>query len=133
MKILLDMNIPEVWVAFLNKAGHDATHWSGVGDIHARDTEIMAWARAHQHVVFTHDLDFGSLLFATNAKAPSVVQLRAEHIVPEVLGDVVLEALGTSAEALRRGALVTIDPRRHRIRLLPLKGNRLTTDSSGRS
>jgi len=63
VKILLDMNIPEVWVAFLNKAGHDATHWSRVGDIHARDTEIMAWARAHQHVVFTHDLDFGSLLF----------------------------------------------------------------------
>lgn len=130
MKMLLDMNIPEVWVAFLNKAGYEAIHWSSVGDIRARDTEIMTWARTHQYVVFTHDLDFGSLLFATNAEAPSVVQLRAEHIVPEVFGDVVLETLGKSAEALRSGALVTIDPSRHRIRLLPLKGNRLTKDSS---
>lgn len=38
----------------------------------------------------------------------SVVQLRAEHIVPEAMGDVVLEALGTSAGALRDGALITI-------------------------
>ena len=120
MKILLDMNIPAVWEAFLNKAGHDAIHWSRIGDIRAPDTEIMAWAQAHEYVVFTHDLDFGSLLFATKAKAPSVVQLRAEHIVPEVLGDAVLEALSTSAEALQNGALATIDPRYHRIRLLPL-------------
>lgn len=133
MKIVLDMNIPEVWEGFLNKAGHKAIHWSRIGDIRADDPEIMGWARAHGHVVFTHDLDFGSLLFATNAKAPSVVQLRVEHIIPEIFGDAVLEALSTSAEALRSGALVTIDPRRHRVRLLPLRNDRLTKGSSGRS
>jgi len=70
--------------------------------------------------VFTHDLDFGSLLFSTNASAPSVVQIRIEHIVPEIVGDAVLGALDTAIQALQDGALVTIDPRRHRIRLLPL-------------
>jgi predicted nuclease of predicted toxin-antitoxin system len=121
MKIILDMNIPEIWVGFLKSAGHEVIHWSEIGDIRANDAEIMAWARDYGHVVFTHDLDFGSLLFATNVKAPSVIQLRVEHIVPEVVGDTVLETLNTAAEALRTGALVTIDPRRHRIRLLPLR------------
>jgi predicted nuclease of predicted toxin-antitoxin system len=122
MKILLDMNMPGVWEAFLNAAGHSAIHWSRVGDIRADDTEIMDWARSNSHMVLTHDLDFGSLLFLTNATAPSVVQVRAEHIVPKIVGAAVLEALAVAADALESGALVTIDPRRHRIRLLPLRG-----------
>ncbi len=122
MKILLDMNIPETWEDFLNRAGHDAIHWSRIGDIRAEDTDIMAWARDNGYVVFTHDLDFGSLLFATNVAAPSVVQLRFQHILPETIGSAVLETLITAAQMLKAGALVTIDPRRHRIRMLPLSG-----------
>lgn len=95
-------------------------HWSRVGAIRALDEEIMAWARDHDHVVFTHDLDFGSLLFLTNATAPSVIQIRAEHILPKSVGAAVLETLEIAATALEDGALVIIDPRRHRIRLLPL-------------
>ncbi|WP_414718129.1 DUF5615 family PIN-like protein [Thiocapsa sp. UBA6158] len=83
----------------------------------------MAWARERGHVVFTHDLDFGSLLFATNAAAPSVLQLRVQHIVPDVVGDAVLETLIIAVDSLNSGALVKIDPRRHRIRLLPLRNS----------
>ncbi|MBK5965287.1 hypothetical protein CCR95_14630 [Thiocystis minor] len=120
MNILLDMNVPMVWEAFLREASHAAIHWSRIGAIRALDEEIMAWARDHDHVVFTHDLDFGSLLFLTNATAPSVIQVRAEFFLPKFTGAAVLETLETAATALRDGALVTIDPRRHRIRLLPL-------------
>jgi len=124
MKIVLDMNIPEVWEDFLRDAGHEAIHWSRIGDIRADDDAIMAWAREHGHVVLTHDLDFGSLLFTTNATAPSVLQLRVQHIVPDAEGDAVLETLITAEDSLNSGALVTIDPRRHRIRLLPLRNTR---------
>lgn len=123
MKILLDMNMPEVWEDFLNAAGFAAMHWSRVGDIRAQDEEIMEWARRNGHMVLTHDLDFGALLYATNARAPSVMQVRAEHIVPRVLGTVVLGALRSVADQLEAGALVTVDPRRQRIRLLPLRGD----------
>jgi len=123
MKILLDMNLPEVWERFLNDAGHVAIHWSRVGDIRAFDEQIMDWARVRGYVVLTHDLDFGSLLYVTNAKSPSVIQIRAEPILPGSVGPIVLEALDVAARMLKEGALVTIDPRRHRIRLLPLRGN----------
>ena len=65
----------------------------------------MEWARDHGYVVFTHDLDFGSLLFTTNAADPSVLQLRVQHIVPDVVGNAVLEALVTAADSWRSGTV----------------------------
>jgi hypothetical protein len=56
------MNFLEVWEDFLRDTGHETIHWSRIGDIRADNDAIMAWAREHGHVVFTHDLDFGSLM-----------------------------------------------------------------------
>lgn len=122
MKLLLDMNIPVTWEAFLNEAGYEAIHWSKVGDIREQDINIMACAREHDSVVFTHDLDFSALLFATNAEKPSVIQLRAENILPTTMGQIVLQTLKDIQRELEAGVLVTIDPRKHRLKLLPLKG-----------
>ena len=121
MKIVLDMNLSPAWGPFLEAEGHEVKHWSEIGEITAPDTEIMAWARSNDNVVFTHDLDFSALLFATNAVAPSVIQLRTEDIRPANMGELVLVALQKVEDDLKRGALVTIDPRKNRIRLLPLK------------
>ena len=121
MKIILDMNLSPQWSYFLQENGHETKHWSEVGDITAYDTEIMEWARKNNHIVFTHDLDFGALLFATNASAPSVIQLRAQDIRPEVIGKNILLAIRLTEKELQKGALITIDPKKNRIRLLPLK------------
>ncbi len=121
MKFVLDMNIPPSWVVFFEAHGHEARHWRQIGDIRAEDTEIMEWARVNEYIVFTHDLDFGSLLYATKANKPSVIQLRMESIVPDDAGKFVLEALDTVSKELQEGALAIIDPKRHRIRLLPLR------------
>ena len=43
MRIVLDMNISPIWEKFLNDAGHEAVHWSNVGDIRAQDVEILYW------------------------------------------------------------------------------------------
>ncbi len=123
MKILLDMNIPLIWEKFLNDAGYDSVHWSKVGDIRAKDTVIMDWARINEYIVFTHDLDFGALLYSTNAKAPSVIQLRIANILPSEAGTIVLEVLKTGMKELNEGALITISPKRHRINILPFNKN----------
>ncbi|MCX6998508.1 MAG: DUF5615 family PIN-like protein [Kiritimatiellaeota bacterium] len=62
MKIVIDMNLPPVWVQVLAQAGHTATYWASVGSPQAKDREILTWARQRQQVVFTHDLDFGAIL-----------------------------------------------------------------------
>jgi len=121
MKIVLDINLSPAWIPLLEAEGYETIHWSKIGAITAPDTEIMEWARRNGYVVFTHDLDFSALLFSTNAIAPSVIQLRTEDIRPESVGKLALLALQQAAKDIKAGALVTIDPRKNRIRLLPLK------------
>lgn len=97
-----------------------AVHWSTIGEINASDTRIMEWAREHGSIVFTHDLDYGALLHATAATAPSVIQIRSEDVRPEKLAACIRSALDACGGDLKTGALVTIDPRRWRVSLLPL-------------
>ena len=121
MKILLDMNLSPSWIPVLESEGHEAKHWSTIDSISAPDTEIMSWARNNGYVVFTHDLDFGSILFSTQMVSPSVIQVRSEDVRPQSIGKVVLHVLRNTEKEIEQGALLTINPRKNRVRLLPLK------------
>jgi len=120
IKLLIDMNLPPGWVESLGREGWSSVHWSAVGDPGAADQVIMEWARVNDHVVFTHDLDFGAILAATQAEAPSVIQVRAQDIMPEHLAGVVAIALRQHAAHLERGALIVLDESSARVRVLPL-------------
>ena len=120
MKLLVDMNLSPRWISALAAAGFESMHWSTLGARNAPDIEIMAFAAANDFVVLTHDLDFGSILAATQGKKPSVVQIRAEDVSPDVIGAPVVSALRQMADELELGALVTVDPNRTRLRVLPL-------------
>jgi predicted nuclease of predicted toxin-antitoxin system len=104
----------------LGQHGWNSVHWSTVGDVRAPDAEIMAWARHNRHIVFTHDLDFGTLLALSHADGPSVIQVRSEDVLPETLGHFVLTALQQYKNDLASGALVVVDKNRSRARVLPL-------------
>lgn len=121
MRLLIDMNLSLAWVSVLNQAGHRAAHWSSIGSPRATDREILAWAKEHERIVFTHDLDFGAILAATDADAPSVIQIRTEDPTPDACARILLDILRLHADALASGALVIVDANRSRVRLLPLK------------
>ena len=121
MKILIDMNLSPRWANLLTDAGFSAAHWSTLGAANAPDVEIAAFARINDYVVLTHDLDFGAILAATQGDKPSVVQIRSEDLSPEVIGKPVINALRQMTAELDEGTLLTIDPSRTRMRLLPLR------------
>ncbi len=121
MKLLIDMNLSPDWVSLLSEAGFEAVHWSVVGDPSAADAAIMDYARAHDCVVFTHDLDFGAILAATGAKTPSVVQIRTQNVDPTSLGETVISLLRRCREHLESGALICLDQSTERVRILPLR------------
>ena len=123
LRLLIDMNLSPSWVEVLNKAGFEAKHWRHVGAPNAPDHELFAWAREHQHIVFTHDLDFGTLLAATNAESPSVFQIRTEDVSPEALATRATVLLNRLTPQLLSGALIVVDEVRERIRVLPLNNN----------
>jgi predicted nuclease of predicted toxin-antitoxin system len=120
VKLLLDMNLPPSWVAVLAEYGVEAVHWSSVGDPRAADSVLVAWARDYRAVIFTHDLDFSAILAATTASGPSVVQVRTQDVRPAAIGKLIVAVLGEHEEALQRGALLSVDQERARVRLLPL-------------
>ena len=62
VNVLIDMNLSPDWVPVLQRHGWPAVHWSTVGDPRASDRTIMDWAVANGSIVFTHDLDFGTML-----------------------------------------------------------------------
>ena len=121
MKLLVDMNLSPRWTDFLADAGIEAVHWSVLGASNAPDTEIMVCANANNYIVLTHDLDFSAILATTHGEKPSVVQIRADDVNPDVIGVQVITALQQMASELADGALLTIDPNRTRLQLLPLK------------
>jgi predicted nuclease of predicted toxin-antitoxin system len=121
MKILVDMNLSPLWIPFLRQNGFEAAHWSSIGTPSAADAEIMDHASAAGFVIFTHDLDFGMLLAMRGVRGPSVVQIRTQDVLPSAAGPIVVRALNSSRLHLEVGALVTIDPTQHRIRLLPIR------------
>ena len=121
MKLVIDMNLSPDWVAALRERGWAAEHWSRIGDPKAPDPDILAWAAAHDRVLFTHDLHFGALLAASGGTCPSVIQLRTQDVTPSVMLETVCAVLEQQRDHLERGALISVDPARARVRLLPLE------------
>ena len=120
INILIDMNLTPDWAALLQSAGWTATHWSTVGDPKATDETIMDWAVANEYIVFTHDLDFGTILALTYKTGPSVLQIRGQNVMPDHMGSLVIVAIRQHESDLESGALVVVEEGKNRVRILPI-------------
>jgi predicted nuclease of predicted toxin-antitoxin system len=74
----------------------------------------MQWALHNAYAVFTHDLDFGTMLALIGASGPSLLQVRCLNVLAEAIGPLVLALLRTYGSELEKGALVVADERRER-------------------
>ncbi len=120
MNLVIDMNLSPSWCDFFAVHGHDAVHWSNIGSVTDTDETIMNWASLNARVVLTHDLDFGAILASTQARSPSVMQVRSHSVLPKVIGRHVLDALAVFEGELASGAIIVVDLGRSRARVLPI-------------
>ena len=120
MKILIDMNLSPLWIRYFTNAGIESIHWMTIGNPAAIDRVILTYAQTHGYIVFTNDLDFGTLLAMMKVNLPSVIQLRNQDLMPDAIGETVISALYQFETELKSGALMTIDTTRLRVRLLPI-------------
>ncbi len=120
MKLLVDMNLSPGWAAAVQAAGIEAVHWSSVGATKAKDGEILAWARERGFILVTHDLDPGAILAASGAKSPSVVILRSPSLGKAAEVSRLVAALRAVSDDLEKGAIVSVDEHRARVRILPI-------------
>jgi predicted nuclease of predicted toxin-antitoxin system len=113
------MNLSADWVEFLRNDAIEAVHWSAIGESNGPDSAVVEYAFRSHSVILTQDLDFGAILSAAKVRGPSVVQIRAGRVHPSSLGAQVLFALRELESELHMGALVTVEGKRTRLRLLP--------------
>lgn len=122
MRILIDMNLSPIWANYLQEElGIEAIHWMNVGHANDPDKVIFDYASANNYIVFTNDLDFGAILAATNANAPSVFQVKSQDLLPKSIGKMVVNCLNQYENYLKEGSLITFDTNKVRVRILPLK------------
>jgi predicted nuclease of predicted toxin-antitoxin system len=121
VKLLVDMNLSPSWVDRLARHGFEAVHWSTIGAATAPDVEILTFSNEHHFVVVTNDLDFSPILAAGVLDGPSVVQIRSQDPLSDVVVSIVAKALEAHREDIERGALLSIDEAGTRVRVLPLR------------
>ena len=120
MRLLLDQGLPRSAARFLREAGIDAVHVAEVGYAAADDATILQRAREEERTVVTLDTDFHALLALSQATYPSVIRIRIEGLYGGQLADLIQTVLARCCEDLERGAAVTVQTKRIRIRRLPL-------------
>jgi Uncharacterized protein conserved in bacteria len=119
VKLLLDESLQHALAAALTDAGHDVVHVVDL-DMHgAPDQDVLAAAAADGRTLITADTDFGTLLALSNAAGPSVVLLRRSGRRTAERAELVLTVIELVAARLERGAVVTVEGSRLRVRELP--------------
>jgi predicted nuclease of predicted toxin-antitoxin system len=122
VKIVIDVNLSPRWVNALGQLGHEAVHWSSIGKLNAEDVTILEWVSNNGGVLLSCDLDFGTILAATGAHGPSVIQIRGSDVLPELIAERVAAVIIDLEAELRAGVLVSLDMDHARVRVLPLRG-----------
>lgn len=117
---LIDNAVSPRFAHVLNDAGHDAVHMRAHLPPTATDREVLALALSQGRCVVSMDADFGTLLAASRAPAPSFVLFRTSLRSTEYLAQALFDNLPQIEADLTRGAVVVIADDRIRIRPLPL-------------
>ena len=120
MRFLADMGIPSRIVVQLRQRGHDAIHLREQGLQRLPDRDIFQKAMDEHRILLTLDLDFSEIVALSDNQGVGVVifrlrNTRAGHIMARLE-----KVLRESSDALAKGAAVSVDEHRHRVRSLPV-------------
>jgi len=120
VRVLVDMNIPLDYSYLLKEKGVEVILWYEVGSPMAQDEELIRYANNNNCVILTYDLDFSAILSMTRILKPSIIQLRISYISADRAVDMIVAAMQRYSSELDQGAILSINPKKARVRLLPL-------------
>jgi predicted nuclease of predicted toxin-antitoxin system len=121
IEFLADMNISPSTVKQLRKKGWDIVRISEILDRKSTDIKIINYAKEHNKVIITQDLDFSMLLAVRGYTKPSVINLRLENARSDFITKRIIAAVSLMEKELRDGIIVTVDETSVRYRNLPIK------------
>jgi len=115
------MNISPLTVEGLKQKGWDIIRVSEVMDTRTKDLEVLDFARRHDRILITQDLDFSTLLALGGYTKPSVINLRLENARPDFITKRIIEVVSAMEKELKGGVVVSVDEISARFRNLPLR------------
>ena len=120
MKFMLDMGISPKTALSLRNLGYDAIHLHDLKSDRSTHPAVMQMARNEERILLTHDLDFGELIAASGANAPSVIIFRLRNMNPKNVNRFLSGIITEHRDALGKGAIISVTEGQVRVRLLPL-------------
>ena len=120
MRLLADVHISPRTVEFLSALGHDVVRVGETLPAQASDETIVSYADEDDRFILTQDLDFSAIIALTGRSSPSLISLRLSSSRIEYVNTILQKVLTDVEDHLVRGAIVTIEDQRVRVRQLPL-------------
>lgn len=121
LEFIANMNISPLTVEELRKLGWNIVRVSEIMDVRAKDIDILEFARKHNKVLITQDIDFSILLAVGGYEKPSVINLRMGNASPNFITKRIIEVVSEIENELKAGAVVSVDELSVRYRNLPIK------------
>jgi len=121
LEFVANMNISPLTVNELKKLGWNIVRVSEILDVQTRDIELLSFAREHNKVLITQDIDFSALLAVGGHDKPSVINIRVENPNPDFITSRLIEVVSEMKKELEEGVIVSVDDVSARYRNLPLK------------
>jgi predicted nuclease of predicted toxin-antitoxin system len=120
MRFLVDACVDIRVAEWLRGQGHDSVHLGEQGLQRLADDEIFRKAVAEDRCVLTFDLDFGEVAAPTGGTKGSVVVFRLGDSGYRRVIERLAAVLAESAGAVIKGAVISVEETRHRVRYLPI-------------
>jgi predicted nuclease of predicted toxin-antitoxin system len=120
VRFLADVGVSITTVEGLRAADHDAVHLREEGLIRLPDAEIASKAVRERRIVLTFDLDFGDILAAARAQAPSVIIFRLRNQTPAAVNPRLFRVIADCESELASGAIIIVEDEGYRVRQLPI-------------
>lgn len=120
LKFVADMDLSPLTVRQLKEKGWEIIRVSEVMDVRTDDIDILNYAREHNQVVITHDLDFSELLAVNGLDSPSVINLRLENMQPDFVTQRIIDIVSQLEDELKKGIGVSVNEISARFRNLPI-------------
>lgn len=114
MKVLLDACVWRGSVGDIERKGHDVL-WAGDWPDNLSDEAILARAAREGRVLVTLDKDFGELAVVHGIRHTGIIRLVG--ISARNQGSLCVEILSRYAQDIARGAIITVEPGRVRVRV----------------
>ena len=113
MKLLLDSCIWGLAKTQLKEWGHDVV-WAGDWEADPGDDEVLLRANSERRILVTLDKDFGELVIVSGQPHSGIIRL--VNFPAKQQGHMCALILDLHGQELERGAIVTAEPGRLRVR-----------------